>query len=151
MEEGLILCDIVYKPHYTNAVEVRLYDTAEHMFNAAEKWNKKRKDPYFLTNDYEAITLENSNNEFKKIGNVEYRVFSTIFLHKEKLSYSILLHEFGHATFILFRNIYRFDCKFEKISGTGDDEEEIFCYNQEAFFKHFLTILKKKKIEIQQI
>jgi hypothetical protein len=150
-EEGLLVKELVHKPKYYNAVEVRLYDTSSNMFKAAKRWNKENKNKYALSNDYDAVTLENLPDDIRRIGGNQYCLFSTIFLCKEKLSYGILLHEFGHATFILFRNIHRFDCKFERVTGTGCDEEEFFCYTQEDFFKMFLNILKKKKIEIEKI
>jgi hypothetical protein len=148
-EDGLLLKELVYKPRYANAVEVRLYDTQKNMYKGANEWNAEQGSKYHIDNDFEAVTLENNEPfDTKKMNGTEYTIFTTVFLCKEKLSYHIILHEFGHATFNLFRTVYKFDCKFDRVRGTGFDEEEIFCYTQEAFFKMLLEILKKKSIDI---
>lgn len=143
-EEGCIFKKLVCKPNYLNAIEVRIFETEEQMYNNAKKWNLKNKNRYCLTDDYDAITLENLPNTTKD----GHLIFSTIFFHKNKLSYEILLHELGHATFVFFRNILRFDGKFKKINNSGDDEEEIFCYTQEGFFNNLLNLLNDNGISI---
>ena len=147
-EKGLVFNELICKPYYTNAVEVKLYDTHENMFLAVNEWNKKNKNKYTINNDFDALTLENLPNDIKKSEETEFLIFSTIFLSQKKLTYGILLHECGHATFNLFRNILRFNGKFNKINGTGDDEEEIFCYTQEGVFVNLLNMLHIKGIEI---
>jgi hypothetical protein len=147
-EEGLILSELICKPHYSNAVEVRIYDNDKNMYEAAQRWNKKHKNKYMFDDSFDALTLENSSNEIRKRDNKEYKIFATIFLNKNHLTYGVVAHEFIHATFSLFRSVLRFDCKFEQIEGTGDDEEEIFCYTVEGYINNLLKSLKKKGIEL---
>jgi hypothetical protein len=144
-KNGLLLCELICKPQYTNAIELYLYDSKENMYKGTHEWNNKNK--YSINNDFDAITLENLPNTIKTVENTEYQIFSTIFLNTEYLNQGIILHECGHATFILFRNILRFDGNFKRVNGSGDDEEEIFCYTQEEFFNKIIKILKKEKIE----
>jgi hypothetical protein len=146
--QGLVLNDIITKPNYSNAIEVFLFSTEQDMYKAVDYWNEQRKNKYFLNYDFDALTVENLSNEIKKVGNEEYKIFATVFFNLKSLDYSIISHEFNHATFTFFREVLRFKGNFEKVRGTGDDEEEIFCYTQEGYIRSFLNLLKENNIEL---
>jgi hypothetical protein len=146
-ENPLLLKEFLYRPNYYNAIEIRLYTNASAMFKGAKEWNKENGNHYSIHNDFDALALESSDKI--SIKGQEYLVFSTLFFHQDKLNFGVISHELNHATFNLFRNVFNFSCKFNRVRGTGYDEEEMFCYIQEDFFKMFLNILKKRNIELK--
>lgn len=107
--------------------KVYVYPDLESMYEATDRWHKKRGDSEPSEHNYHAITHSYNTIDIDADGKeVQYANIGIIRLCKGKLHSYVIAHEVAHATL----NVYQLDCvdEIDPVLGHINPGNETFCH-----------------------